>query len=327
MYDVGVIGCGVIGNRLAEAFADHERTNVWAGCDVDEAKADEFAAEYDCRAFADHRELVAEDAVDIVHVGVPPIHHAEVVSAALEADKHVVCEKPIAEDSEVGAEMVARADESDRVTAINLPFRYTPGFREMKERVETGEIGVPERVNLTFRFPRWPREWQDVDWLRTREQGGLLQEVGTHFLFGVQEIFGPIEEVSADISYTGPESYEESIVGHFAVEGLHGRDEVHGTIDLVTDHEQDEENSITVLGSESSLSLLEWYRLVENRGEDDEAVLNDTRSRTTLTLVDEFVAELDGEGSDLVSFAEANRVQRAVDAIFESAGTTVDLRE
>lgn len=324
MYDVGIVGCGVIGNRLAESFADHERTTVRAACDVDESKLDEFTGKYDCEAFVDYRDLVRSDEVDIVYVGVPPAQHAEIVLDALEQDKHVVCEKPIAEDAEVGQRMVERANASEQVTAVNLPFRYTPGFVEMRQRIESGEIGTPKRVTLDFRFPRWPREWQDVDWLRTREQGGPLREVGTHFLFGVQELFGPIEFISANVTYTGPDLYEESIVGYFEVDGIRESNEahdVHGIIDLLCNHEQEEQNSITVVGSESSLSLLEWSRLVENWREADEQVLNDMRGRTTLTLVDEFVAELDGEGGNLVSFEEANQVQCVVDAIFDSEGT------
>jgi predicted dehydrogenase len=321
MYDAGIVGCGVIGNRLAESFVDHEDTAVQAACDVNETKLGEFAEEYECEAYTDYRDLIDSDEIDIVYVGVPPAYHREIVTAGLDHGKHVLCEKPIAEDAERGREMVEAAEETDLTTAINLPFRYTPGFVEMRERIAAGEIGDPKRVTLDFRFPRWPREWQDVDWLESREQGGPLREVGTHFLFGVQEIFGPIESVSARVAYSAPEKCEESVAAHFAV-GADDGDTVHGTLDLVTDHEQSEENSITVLGSESKLSLLDWYRLVENRGEDDEAVLNDERGETTLTLVDEFVAELEGEGGDLVSLAEANRVQRVLDAIFDSEGET-----
>jgi predicted dehydrogenase len=289
---------------------------------VNETKLGEFAEEYDCETYTDYEELVRSDEIDIVYVGVPPKLHGEIATAALDSGKHVLCEKPIAEDGEYGQEMVEAAEASDCTTAINLPFRYTPGFVEMRERIAAGEIGDPKRVTLDFRFPRWPREWQDVDWLTSREQGGPLREVGTHFLFGVQELFGPVESVSARVTYSAPDKYEESVAGHFEVGGDDGGDTIHGTLDLVTDHELSAENSITVLGSESKLSLLDWDRLVENRGEDDETVLNDTREQTTLTLVDEFVAELEGEGGDLVSFAEANRVQRVLDAIFAADGET-----
>jgi predicted dehydrogenase len=320
MYDALVVGCGVVGERLAESFAEHERTNVWGACDLVEAKARSFADEYDCLAFTDYREAIRRDEVDVVYVGVPPVAHRDIVAFALEHDRHVICEKPIAEDATQGAEMVELARETDRTTAINLPFRYTPGFVEMRTRIRDGEIGRAKRVSLDFRFPRWPREWQDVDWLTSREQGGPLREIGTHFFFGVQEIFGPIERVSAAVTYTGPDRYEESIAGYFEVDGLYG------TIDLVCDHSQSEENSITVLGDEAALSLTEWHRLIRNRGEANEAVLNESTDSTTLALVDEFVTALDGGDGDLVSFEEANRVQRVVDAVFASNGETVDLR-
>jgi len=319
MYDTAIVGCGVVGERLAEAFAEHEETNLWGACDLVESKAEAFAETYGCEAFTDYREMIRADAVDVVYVGVPPASHRDVVAFALEHDRHVICEKPLAENADEGAAMVELADASDATTAVNLPFRYTPGFVEMRERIRDGEIGSPKRIELDFRFPQWPREWQDVEWLTGREQGGPLREVGTHFLFGVQEIFGPIDRVSAAVDYTAPEKYEESVVGYFEVDGLHG------TIDLLCDHSSEEENAITVTGTESSLSLTEWYRLIENRGETTEAVLNETRSQTTLALVDEFVAELDDDGGDLVSFAEANRVQRVVDAVFASDWTTQEL--
>ncbi|KTG08717.1 oxidoreductase [Haloprofundus marisrubri] len=322
VYEVGIVGCGVIGTRLAESFAAHERTNVWGACDLVESKVETFADEYDCASFTDHRALVESDAVDVVYVGVPPVNHLEITRSALEADTHVVCEKPIAENAAEGEKMVELATSTNRTTAINLPFRYTPGFVEMRERVQNGDIGTPKRISLDFRFPQWPREWQDVSWLESREQGGPLREVGTHFLFGVQEIFGSIDRLSADVTYTGPETYEDSIVGYFEADG------VHGTLDLLCNHQQSEENSITVVGSESSLTLTEWYKLVENRGEpgdEDGTTLNEMREQTTLTLVDEFVTALDGGDGDLVSFEEAYRVQRAVDAVFASEGTMQDL--
>ncbi|WP_224449265.1 Gfo/Idh/MocA family protein [Haloprofundus salilacus] len=324
VYDVGIVGCGVIGNRLAESFAAHDRTNVWGACDLVDSKVATFADEYDCAAFTDFRELIENDAVDLVYVGVPPVAHLDVTSFALEREKHVICEKPIAENADEGEKMVELAASSGRTTAINLPFRYTPGFVEMRERIRDGEIGRPKRINLDFRFPQWPREWQDVEWLRSREQGGPLREVGTHFLFGVQEIFGSVDRLSAEVTYTGPDAYEESIVGYFEV------DDIHGTLDLLCDHRQPEENSITVVGSESALTLSEWHKLVERSGdsgggEERETTLNETREQTTLTLVDEFVTALDGGDGDLVSFEEANRVQRVVDAVFASNGAQLTL--
>ncbi|GAB7093240.1 Gfo/Idh/MocA family oxidoreductase [Halolamina litorea] len=317
MYNVAIVGCGVIGNRLAEAFAANEDTSVYAACDLVESRVESFAAEYDCAAFTDYEAMIDDDAVDIVYAGVPPTVHHEVVEAAIGADKAVICEKPIAEDAAVGADIVALEESTDQPTAVNLPFRYTPGVRELIDRVEAGDIGEPQRIELTFRFPQWPREWQDVEWLAGHEQGGPLREVGTHYLFGVQEAFAGIEWVNAEIDYTAPGRYEESITGYFGVEGIGG------TIDLLTDCGTDEENSMTVVGTEGTLKLLDWFRLAENAEGEDQTVVVDDAGDSTGRLVEEFVAALDGEGGDLVSFAEANRVQHVVDALFESDGESL----
>ncbi|MFC7234739.1 Gfo/Idh/MocA family protein [Halosegnis marinus] len=317
MYDVGLVGCGVIGTRLAETFAAHDATRVAAACDRDPDRADGFAADYDCAAYTDHAAMFADADLDIAYVGVPPVAHREVATDALDAGLHTICEKPLAPDADEGESLVAAAEASDCVTAVNLPFRYTEGFVELRERVGAGDVGDPRRVELDFRFPRWPREWQDVGWLRGREQGGPVREVGTHFLFGVQELFGPVERVAAEVEYSGPDTYEESVVATFEAGG------VAGTFDLLCDCDVPEENVIEVTGTEGSLALTDWYRLVADRGTDDERVLVDERSSTTAALVEAFVAEIEGEGGDLVSFREANRVQRVVDAILAGEGRSV----
>jgi len=317
MFNAAIVGCGVIGNRLAESFAAHEETTVWGACDLIEERVESFAEEYDCDAYTDYEEMVAEDAVDIVYVGVPPVVHREVVDAAVAAGKAVICEKPMAQRTAVAEELVALEEQSDRPTAVNLPFRYTPGFVELRERVADGEIGEPQRIELTFRFPQWPREWQDVEWLTSREQGGPLREVGTHYLFGVQEAFSPIDWVDAEVTYTGPDRHEQSITGYFGV------DSVGGTLDVLTDCGADEENSMRVIGTEGSLTLSDWYRLAESGDGEERTMVNETRGDTTGTLVDEFVAALEGGDGDLVSFAEATQVQRVVDAVFDSEGEPV----
>lgn len=318
MYQIGVVGCGVIGSRFADAVVRHDRTTIRACCDIDEQRSRTFSTEYGCEAYTDYENLVADRDIDVVYVGVPPAAHREVTRAAIDAGAHVICEKPIAPDADTGADLVDAAAESDRVTAVNLPFRYRSGFRDMVACIDRGAIGDPKRIELRFRFPQWPREWQDVDWLRSQAQGGPLREVGTHFIFAVQELFGGIDRVAADVEYSAPDRYESSIVGYFTADG------VPGTIDLLCDVDVEEENSISVTGETSILSFQEWHKLIEHRRDSGRRILTERDGDTMTMLLDEFVAELDGDGGDLVSFEEANSVQRVVDAIFESEGSQID---
>ncbi|OYR48083.1 Gfo/Idh/MocA family protein [Halorubrum sp. Eb13] len=322
MYDIGIVGCGVIGTRLAAAVDAHDRYELAAACDLDADRAASLAADYGTASTAtmtDHAALAEREGLDAVYVGVPPVAHEAVVTDALDAGRHVICEKPIAADAEAGRRMSSLAADRDLATAVNLPFRYTPGFVRLRELVEAGAIGDPRRVELRFRFPQWPREWQDVAWLESREQGGPLREVGTHFLFGVRELFGAVDAVSADVGYAGPDAYEDDVVGTFRADG------VRGTIDLLCDHEGEEENVVTVVGDDGSLSLTEWHRLVRDRGREGERTLVDERGDTTAALLTEFARAMDGDGGDLVSFGEATRVQAALEAIHASDGDRVAL--
>ena len=320
MIQIGIVGCGVIGNRLAAAIADHDRFELAAACDLDADRAASLAADHGTDRTAtttDHEALVETDGLDAVYVGVPPLAHRDVVADALAADRHVICEKPIAADAEVGRELVALEESTDRVTAVNLPFRYTPGFVRLREMIEAGEGGDPRRVELRVRFPQWPRAWQAASGLGARAQGGPPAAGGALFLFRGPGPFVPIETVSADVGYSGPERYEDDVVGTFRAGG------VRGTIDLLCDHEGEEENSVTVVGDEASLSLTEWYRLVRDRGREGEATLVDERGDTVRALLTEFADAVDGDGGDLVSFAEATRVQEVLDAIHASEGDSV----
>ena len=322
MYDIGVVGCGVVGNRLAAAVDAHDRYALAAACDLDADRAASLAADHGTESTAtttDHTELVERDDLDAVYVGVPPLAHEAVVTDALAAGRHVICEKPIAADAEAGERMTALAEERDLATAVNLPFRYTPGFVRLRELVADGAIGDPRRIELRFRFPQWPREWQDVAWLESREQGGPLREVGTHFLFGVRELFGGVDSVTADVGYAGPDAYENDAVATFRADG------VRGTLDLLCDHQGDEENAVTVVGDEGSLSLTAWHRLVRDRGRESERTLVDERGDTTAALLAEFAAAMDGDDGDLVSFGEATRVQRVLEAVHASDGDRVAL--
>lgn len=307
MYDAAVVGCGVIGRRLADAFAEHDRTALVAACDLDADAAAALADEYGATAYTDHDAMLAEASPDLVHVGVPPVAHFEVVDAALSAGAHVVCEKPIAPTAAEGRELVARAAESDHVTAINFPFRYTPGVRELVDRVAAGAVGDPRRLSLRFRFPQWPRPWQDVGWLEGREQGGPTREVGSHFLFGALELFDDVAVVDATREFGGPEACETSVLARLEADG------VAGSFDLLADCAGEEENSLTVEGTEGALALADWRTLVADPGTDDERVVTEADGETTLTLVDEVVAAMDGADADLVDFETALAVQELVD--------------
>jgi predicted dehydrogenase len=147
-------------------------------------------------------ELLADPAVDAVHVTSPNHLHAEHVGAALRAGKHVVCEKPLGVSSTETTELVALAEESGLVHAVCFNLRYYPQNRNAVGLVADGAIGEPRFVT-----GRYHQDWLllETDWnwrLDASRQGGLraVADIGSHWLDLTRTITGrAVVEVLAEL--------------------------------------------------------------------------------------------------------------------------------
>lgn len=138
---VGVIGCG-IGQLHVEGFAADPRVKLAAiaGLDVDRCAPIQTKHLIPQR-YEDYRELLADPAIDMVSVGVPNHLHREVTVAALEAGKHVLVEKPLAQNSTEGAEMVKAAKRSGKQLGIIFNRRGRHDVQIVRSLVQRGELG------------------------------------------------------------------------------------------------------------------------------------------------------------------------------------------
>ena len=98
---VGIIGCGGIANGKHLPALSHQksRVDIIAFCDLILERAEKAAKEYgtpDAKVYTDYKELLKDERIDVVHVLTPNVAHCELTVAALEAGKHVMCEKPMA---------------------------------------------------------------------------------------------------------------------------------------------------------------------------------------------------------------------------------------
>ncbi|TLW95001.1 oxidoreductase [Saccharomonospora piscinae] len=141
---------------------------------------------------------------DLVVVGTPPRTHAELASRALDAGLHVVVDKPFAVSSAQGTALVERAREAGRVLTVFQNRRWDGDFRTLRGLVERGELG---RVH-TFesRFESWkpggPRSWKAAT--PVADGGGILFDLGSHLIDQAMRLFGPVEDVWADVTRRTP---------------------------------------------------------------------------------------------------------------------------
>jgi predicted dehydrogenase len=150
------------------------------------------AAELGCeQTSADPVTAAVSDDVDAVVIASPTFTHADIAIAALQAGKHVLCEKPLASTLEEADAVSAAARASSSRFAMAFMRRFDRGFVRAAERIAAGDIGKPLLIRATGRGPGLPPEWA---W-DPRSSGGLIAEVNSHDLDTVRWLSG--QEYSA----------------------------------------------------------------------------------------------------------------------------------
>lgn len=139
---VGVIGLGFAGTTHLDAFTDLPGARVVALAGQEPARLAELGETRQVESlYADWEELVARDDLDVVSIGVPNYLHHPIAVAALTGGKHVFCEKPLATDGDLAAEMVAAARENDRVLEVAYNHRRRADVQWLRAHLDSGPFG------------------------------------------------------------------------------------------------------------------------------------------------------------------------------------------
>lgn len=179
---VGVIGAGFARTTQIPGFRACAGARVLAIASAHRENAERVAREFDIQYVAnDWREVVARDDVDLVSVVTPPATHKEIVLAALDAGKSVLCEKPMAMNAEEADAMRRRAKEKDALAILDHELRFLPGRQKMREMLQQGEVGRVRHAKFLFRSdsratPERAWNW----WSEKSAGGGALGAIGSH---------------------------------------------------------------------------------------------------------------------------------------------------
>lgn len=182
---VGIIGCGGIANgKHMPALSKQDRAVMVAFCDIVQERAAEAAknfGEEGAKVYTDYRALLEDKSIDVVHVCTPNRSHAEISIAAMEAGKHVMCEKPMAKTAAEARQMAEAAKRTGKKLAIGYQNRCTPEVWTMKRAADAGEFGEIYYAKAHAVRRRAVPTWGVF--LNEYEQGGgPLIDIGTHAL-------------------------------------------------------------------------------------------------------------------------------------------------
>ena len=183
---IGIIGCGGIANgkHMPALKTLSDRAEIVAFCDIIPEKATEAAEKYgtsDAKVYEDFRELLKDGSIDVVHVCTPNRSHCEISVAALDAGKHVMCEKPMAKTVADAQLMLDAAKRSGKKLTIGYQNRFRKDSLFLKKACDRGDLGdiYYAKANAVRRrgVPTWGVFLNEYE-----QGGGPLIDIGTHAL-------------------------------------------------------------------------------------------------------------------------------------------------
>ena len=195
----GVIGCGMIADFHARAIGDIRGAKLIGGFDSVTASADRFAKATGCKAYSSLKEMLADDAIDVVTIGTPSGAHMEPAVAAARAGKHVIVEKPLEITLRRCDKIIDECDKAGVTLSAIFPSRFHEPSIEIRRAIDQGRFG---RLTVGDAIVKWYRTQEYYDsgaWRGTwkLDGGGALMNQAIHSVDLLTWLMGPVAEIRA----------------------------------------------------------------------------------------------------------------------------------
>ena len=309
----GLLSTANINAAIVGGARTTDEAEIVAVASRDRARGEAHAREHGIEQVHDSYEALLEDAgVDAIYNPLPNSLHVPWTIKALNAGKHVLCEKPLTRRVTEAQQAFAAAEESGRLLAEAFMWRHHPQAKRLVELVEEGTIGRLRLVRATFTFPL--REATNIR-LDPELDGGSLMDVGSYCVSGTRLLAGEPERVygeqvlgggGVDIAFSATLRFPADVLGQFDCGiAVSGRDE------------------LEAVGEDGSLFLDDpWHGkapVIEvRRGGEVERVETEAANSYGLELAD-FARAVRGEAAPLLGAEDAVAQARTIEALYESA--------
>jgi predicted dehydrogenase len=184
---VGLVGYGAIGREHAASIAATPGLRLAAVCDLAAERRELAARDWSVRTHPRQEDMFEDSDVGLVVAGTPPSAHADLVLAALEAGKHVVCEKPFALRGREADRMIDAAASRGLALTVYQSRRWDPDYLAMREVVRSGRIGDPFYMESFIGGYEHPCDlWHSHEPI----SGGTIYDWGSHYFDWILQLFG-----------------------------------------------------------------------------------------------------------------------------------------
>jgi xylose dehydrogenase (NAD/NADP) len=311
----GILSTADINRKVIPGMRASEKVELIAVASRDQSRADEYAREWEIeRAYASYASLLEDADIEAVYISLPNTLHCEWSIRAVEAGKHVLCEKPMSRyvaDVEAAFDAAQRAG---RILTEAFMYRYNPQTLRLRQLVDEGAIGDLRVVRSCFSYALYD---MDNIRLRTDVEGGSLMDVGCYCVSGSRLLAGEPERVYGE-QFIGPSGTDWVFTGK-----MRFPDEVIAQFDCGTT--MPDRDELEAIGTEGSLFLDDPWHCVEPVIElrRDEGV-----ERIELDHADSYQLEVEnlsdairGVADPLLGREDAVGQARTIEALFRSAAT------
>ena len=343
---VGIIGCGKIAQvRHIPEYLANPDAEIGGYFDFNLERTEELAEKHGGKAYETIDELLADPEIDAVSVCVANVAHADVTIKALNAGKHVLCEKPMAINIEDCEKMVQAAEENGKYLMIGQNQRLAKAHAKAKELIESGTIGKVLTFRTTFGHggpENWSVDKGPNNWFfdKKRASMGAMADLGVHKVDLIQYLIGSrAVEVRSVVSTLDKKDSEGNLIGvdDNAICIYTMENGVIGTMTASWTYYGEEDNSTVIWGTEGSMkiysnpSFYPFYALEILRRDGDRIFFDLDRiqtndNQTKSGVIDAFVDAVVNDHEPCISGKSVLPAMRAVFASLEASKTGKSVR-
>ncbi len=320
VIQVGIIGLGVMGERMARNMSAHPKFKPISGFDLNREVSQKFGRLFpQINVYPTVESLIAENKPELLYIGSPPKTHSHYLNKAIDWHIPVFCEKPLGVDLIDSQDVTARFIQSGLFNAVNFVHSAAPAAIEAKKIFLSGGLGDIISVEIQLSFSNWPRGWQkNASWLAERSEGGFLREVGSHFAYLTQSLLGPLLFVQPALIRWSPSPGAEQVV-------LALWETAHGIPVTLTGQVGGERKDIVrwrLVGSNGSIVIDQFYQLSLETSTDIIRIVDGERASAQTAYesqLDLLALEFYTGRQELAGLKEALAVQTIIEQTLSSA--------
>jgi D-xylose 1-dehydrogenase (NADP+, D-xylono-1,5-lactone-forming) len=309
----GIISTADINQKVIPGAHASTKLDLVAVASRDQARADEYAKTWEIeRAYGSYEALLADPKIEAVYISLPNTLHCEWSVKALEAGKHVLCEKPLSRSTAEVEAAFDTADRTGRLLSEAFMYRHNPQTKRAKALVDEGAIGELRLVRSTFTYSLYD---ESNIRMSTELEGGALMDIGCYTVSGSRLFAGEPEKVFGE-AWFGPTGTDWVFGGTLRFPG-----NVIALFDCAT--AMPDRDELEAIGSEGSLFLDDPWHC---QGPVIELRRDGQVERIELEPIDSYRLELEnvsdairGEAELLLARDDAVAQARVLEALHESA--------